>query len=252
MLVGSFLLTFILLTVVWMLAFGGSGTRGAGSEPTPSRSPYYTLAATPPPPTSTPPPPTPMPTPTRHPSASPSTVSTAAPSTAAPSADPLPSPVSTGFSPPPLRTALPSVIDLPSTTPGSTETYVVVGSAYVSSDVPSNGRLATNGDKAMLETTSTSSDALWVTYMLDPGQLPVGAVINSVDVAICGRGEGTFWEVYGPPGSEPHEYEVIQPEADGCWHFADAPTSDLSVLAGTMLDSRLLIERVEYTITFAQ
>ena len=77
-------------------------------------------------------------------------------------------------------------------------------------------------------------------------------MIVNVDVRICGRGEGDFWEVYGPDGGDPFEYEVLPPQADGCWHFNGAPGHDLSVIGAVMLRSRMTIEFVEYAITFGR
>lgn len=231
--IGSFLVTFALLVTGWMVA---TGTPAATASPTPSVAPTVAPVVSLAPVTPTPPrpeTPTPEPTPT----------STPAPATPTPT---------TTFSPPPMRTPPPSGEPLPSTLPGSTQTIVVAGNSYISADVPSHGRLLNTQRGALLETSRDSSDALWVTYDLPAESLPAGAVVHSVDVRICGVGEGDFWEVYGPPGGEPFEYEVIAPAADGCWHFSDAPPGDMTVIAAVMLQSRLLIESVEYTITFGQ
>ena len=117
--------------------------------------------------------------------------------------------------------------------------------------MPDGAELSRNGDLAVLRTTSTSADVLWVTYRVDPAQLG-GATIRTVDTAICGRGQGQFWEVYGPTGSNPVEYEVVPPSADGCWHFVDAATDDVSAIAIVMLESQLIIERVEFTVHTVQ
>jgi hypothetical protein len=126
----------------------------------------------------------------------------------------------------------------------------VDGNDYVSATVPSNGKVTKTSNGAVLETTRDHSDSLEVTYNLPRRALPRGASIHSVDVRICGSGEGDFYEVYGPPDAEPNEYEVTPPNPDGCWHFNGATGSDLSVVAATMLQSRMLIEKIEYVVTF--
>jgi hypothetical protein len=243
LLAGSFMLTFALLLTVWMVA---TGAPQATPQPSPTPAPPATLAPLPSQTPLTPGLPTPSApaAPTDDPTTLPSpTVS------APPSATPFPLP-SASWSPPPMRTPPPSIAPAPSVEPGEIQTLVIAGTAYVAADVPSNGQLLNTSRGALLETSRDSSDALWVTYDLPPERLPAGALIHSVDVRVCGIGEGDFWEVYGPPGGEPFEYEVVAPGADGCWHFFDAPAGDLSVIAATMLQSRLLIERIEYTITF--
>ena len=127
----------------------------------------------------------------------------------------------------------------------------MLGKQFTTYEVPEEGSLLLNGDSLVLRTTDDSSDALWVIYSLDPTALPAGARVHSISTAICGRGSGTFWEVYGPTGSDPLEYEVTPPDADGCWHFTDAQTGDMSAIAATMLDSTLVIDRVVFTVTFA-
>src|SRR4051794_20613366 len=245
LLIGSFIVTFGLLVSVWMISFGAF-RRNAPPEATPTHTPYYTLAATPPPatPTAAPTPtrtPTPTPTATRGPTAPPR-------QTATPLATPA---ASLSFTPQPLRTPPPSFA-LPGGSDGETQIFLVSGSAFVASIVPDGGVIDPTTNGVILATTANVSDALSVTYAFDASQLPAGAVISKLDTRICGRGEGQFWEVYGPVGSNPTEYEVTPPEADGCWHFSDAPDEDLSVVASTMLDSRLYVEKVEYTVTFTQ
>ena len=126
------------------------------------------------------------------------------------------------------------------------------GGGFVESQVPDGGSINPVGDSIVIETTENSPDALWVTYRPDLAALPADAQIISVDTRVCGQGTGQFWEQYGPVGSNPNEYEVTQPEADGCWHFTDAPADDLSVIASVMLQSSLSIEKVEYTVTFVR
>jgi hypothetical protein len=152
-------------------------------------------------------------------------------------------------SPAPLRTLPPSFVPS-SSKPGEGQTFTMLGKDYTSYQVPEGGSLLLDGDSLVLRTTEDSPDALWVTYTLDPARLPAGASITSVSVAICGSGRGDFWEVYGPTGSEPREYEIEQPDADGCWYFHAAQTSDISAIAATMLASTMVIDRVEFTVIF--
>jgi hypothetical protein len=238
LLAGAFVLTFALLLSVWMIGTGRSPFGGPRATPTlaPTQAPPVTASVAP----------TNQPTPT----ASPTIMPTATP-TASPSPTPTPPPLQTpSLSPAPLRTPPPSGSPLPSSQPGSSRTYTLTGIQYSSYQMPDNARLARNGDSLVLVTTAETPDVLWVTYRLDPALLPAGVIIHSVDADICGTGGGEFYEVYGPTGSDPTEYEVTPPDADGCWHFRDAPTTDMSVIASTMLDSQLVIERVVFTVTF--
>jgi hypothetical protein len=151
-----------------------------------------------------------------------------------------------------MRTPPTSTGPRPSGEPTGSQVFVVRGIDFATSDVPDDARLSQNGDSVVMETTSISADVLWLTYRVDEAALPAGATVVSVDSAICGRGSGQFWEVYGPIGSEPVEYEVVPPSVDGCWHFAAAPGDDLSVIAAVMLESILVVDRVEFTVHFAQ
>lgn len=147
----------------------------------------------------------------------------------------------------------PSSGPLPSGQPsGDSQTYTLMGKEFTTYQVPEEGSLLLNGDSLVLRTTDDSTDVLWVVYRLDPGLLPAGATVYSVSSKVCGHGSGQFWEIYGPTGSEPHEYEVVPPEADGCWHFHDAQTTDISAIAATMLDSTMVVDRVIFTVTFAR
>lgn len=127
---------------------------------------------------------------------------------------------------------------------------VLAGSDYEFADVPENGTLTRlPGGGIRLESTRIISAQLMVTWFPPAGSIPAGATITDVDVVVCGRGEGDFYETYGPLGSDPAEHEVEAPSPDGCWHYDNAYGDDLSVIAITRLQSRLDIERVEYTIT---
>jgi hypothetical protein len=235
---GTFLVTFALLISVWMIGTG--------------RSPFGGLAATP------------SPAPTQAPTAAPTEGSTLTPTASptptavpSPTASPTPSPTAPPLatpspSPAPLRTPPPSGEPLPSGQPGSTTTYTMTGAQFTSYQMTDHARLVRKGDALTLVTTSDSPDALWVTYTLDPPLLPAGAVVRSVDADVCGAGSGTFWEAYGPTGSDPNEYEVVPPDADGCWHFRNAATSDISVVVSTMLESQMTIQQIVFRVTFDQ
>jgi hypothetical protein len=238
LLLGAFLVTFALLISVWMFGTGHSPFEGLTATPTPAPTEAPTL-----PPTL---PPTPQPTATVTPTASPTSTPTAG-ATPTPTAPSLATP---SLSPAPLRTPPPSDSVLPSSQPGNSHTYTMTGIQYTSYQMPDQARLVRNGDSLVLVTTSETPDVLWVTYSLDPALLPAGVIIHSVDAAICGQGGGTFYEIYGPTGSDPTEYEVTPPDPDGCWHFRDAATTDMSAIVSTMLDSQLVIDRVEFTVTF--
>ena len=118
--------------------------------------------------------------------------------------------------------------------------------------VPEGARIRRIGTSVRVDSTADTSQAAWVIWHLSPDRLPPGAVIHSVDVRVCGSGEGDFWEVYGPDGSQPTEYEVSPPADDGCWHFTGAPGHDLTVAAGTELASTMTIDAVEFHVTFAR
>ncbi len=241
-LAGTFLVTFALLVSVWMIGTGHSPLEGPVATPSAAPTDVATLAPTNPPTQAPTLAPTPQPTTTSAPT--PTAASTLAPTTT-PLVTPSPSPA-------PLRTPPPSGDPLPSGQPGSSHTYTLTGAQYTSYQKPDNSSLLLNGDALILVTTAESPDALWVTYTLDPSLLPAGATVLSVDADVCGSASGTFWEAYGPTGSDPGEYEIVPTDADGCWHFRDAATNEISVIVSTMLESRMTIERIVFTVTFTE
>jgi hypothetical protein len=250
-LLGSFLLTFALLVSVWMVGFGGFGS-AAQPTATPYHTPYYTMAATPAPPTPTPEPtPTPTPQPTSTPSPAPTPTPLATPTVPVTPGASEPEP-SVEASPAPLRTAPASFVVPSIGADEQTQTVDIAGGAFVDSQVPDGGSITAQNDGIIIATTSHASDEASVTYRLDPSELPEGAVITEVDTKVCGQGVGQFWETYGPVGGTPTEYEAVPPDADGCWHFTNAPADDISVIASTMLDSQLYVDHVEFTVTVSQ
>jgi len=127
---------------------------------------------------------------------------------------------------------------------------VLRGDQYELADIPENGKVTpVAGGGIRIETTRLYSHQLMVTWFLPDDALPAGATITEVDVAVCGSGDGDFYETYGPEGSEPMEHEVEPPGPDGCWHYDDALGDDTSVIAIVRLGSHLVIDRVEYTFT---
>ena len=71
----------------------------------------------------------------------------------------------------------------------------------------------------------------------------------SVETRVCGQGGGDFYEVYGPYGADPVEYEVKPPAADGCWHFV-GEGSDYDVTVYVYVHATLIVDRIEYLVTF--
>lgn len=213
-LLGSFALTFSLLSVTWMVSLGRV------SDATPTRTPGSSLHVTP------------------------------APMPASSTPKPL-SEIATPTAPQVAATSAPSVAR-PSAADGQTQTVVIGGTGFVESQVPAGGSITPDGDGIVIQTTDSAVDALWVTYRLDVSALPRGSQVINVDARMCGYAAGHFWNIRGPFGSSPSEFEVAQPGADGCWHFANAPATDMSITASTMLKSSLRIKKVEYTVTFAR
>lgn len=182
----------------------------------------------------------PTPFQTRHPAGTPRPLTTRPPT---PTRKPAPTP-SDG-----RPAATPAPTTAPSVTAGGTITVVVPGDQYELADVPENGTVTPlPGGAVRLETTRIISAQLMVTWFVPEGSVPEGTTITGVDVAVCGSGDGDFYETYGPEGSDPMEHEVEPPDADGCWHYNDAIGDDTSVIAITRLASHLIIERVEYTL----
>jgi len=88
-------------------------------------------------------------------------------------------------------------------------------------------------------------------WTLATSAFPGDASVLAVETLICGRGEGDFYEVYGPYGADPVEYEVTPPSADGCWHFT-GDDSDYAITLYVSGDASLVIDRIEFVVTFDQ
>jgi len=163
-----------------------------------------------------------------------SVAATASPS-AQPSATVIPSPT-------------PSVTAGPTPIPAAGVTYTLKGNEYEDAQIPLGGTIDQLSGGAIQMTTGTAySDEMTVTYRLD---LPAGQVVKSYVVKVCGTGSGRFWETYGPPGSNPVEYEAAAPAGDGCWHFTGGSMTDTTVLAIIGGGSTMRINRVDYVLTF--
>jgi len=129
---------------------------------------------------------------------------------------------------------------------------VVLGSKYINPSLASNGKVTKLANGGMIMSSDrTISDPSEVQYRIPAGQIPAGTRITRIDVAVCGLGQGDFWESYGPSGSDPDEYEVTKPAADGCWHFNGGTGKDSLVRVAVEKLSSLRIDEVVYTVTKA-
>jgi hypothetical protein len=132
---------------------------------------------------------------------------------------------------------------------GVTQTFTVPLDKPRVSDVPSPDTLTPGLNGGIVVTTSRSAGhPAHLAWDLVPDGLPSGAVVEWVDVRVCGHGTGDFYEVYGPNGADPVEYEVTAPQADGCWHFA-GPTTDYNVTIYAYGDTTMAVDRIEMTLT---
>jgi hypothetical protein len=93
-----------------------------------------------------------------------------------------------------------------------------------------------------------SGHPLHLEWLFDPAALPAGSTVSHVETRVCGHGDGDFYEVYGPYDSDPVEYEVKPPAADGCWHFSGGP-SDWNISIYVYGDATMTIDRIEMDIT---
>jgi hypothetical protein len=227
MLLGSFLFTFSVLALGWMTLLGGGQPRPAASS-MPSASPASSAQPRPQP-SITPPATGDAPT-SAEPTASPaSTVTASATATATPAPTLAPTPQST-----------------------TSQTYVLVGAAYTSSEIPDRASIEPSGDGIALVTSTDDSDPLRVTYALDNSELPAGAHVLRAAVRVCGDATGTPYELDGPLGTSQSIVVSLPPESDGCWHLdAEAPF-DLTVAVVASGGARVEIRSVEYALTLAR
>ena len=212
----------VLLVAFLVIEQMGASSAVAVASPSPSAA--ATVVASAPPRASTPPKPS----------------ATAEPSTA-PSGPPGASTPAATSRPTPPRASV---------APGNTIEVVVLGHEYVESDVATNGKITLTPSAGILMTSTREiSTTTSVTYKLPGGSLPAGTTIKRLDVAICGKGEGDFWETYGPADADPSEHEVTSPDADGCWHYLGSNGKDTTAKAIIEKQSTLRIDKVVYTIT---
>ena len=231
LLVGAFALTLAVLVGVYLVVNGG-GPAGTAAVASPTPSPAATATPTPrPKPSTTPVAATPTPTPTAF--------ATEAPQETLPP----------GWSPKPITSSAPGVSPVPDTTFGTAITVKVRGADYSGFDVQPHSSVAKlSSGSAVLTSSMDDSQPTSVAYTLPASAIPAGRQIARLDTVVCGSGGGNFWEVYGPDGSDPTEYEAQKPGSDGCWHFTRAPGRDTSVHADVQLASSFRIDSVTFTV----
>jgi hypothetical protein len=172
--------------------------------------------------------------------------------TATPTPEPTPTrtPTPGPTSPTPRPTSAPPISSSPGT--NKTVTVTVNGADYDRASVePVDSSSITplpNGGVA-IQTDRTSHGTLYISWTVPSSEFPRSGTIAHIDTAVCGRGSGDFWEVYGPSGSDDAEYEATPPSRDGCWHFHGAPGPDTKTTAGVTLNSRFEIYKIVYTFT---
>ena len=221
LLVGTFVVTLAVLLGGY-LALTGGGPSGVAAIVSPSPS---SSAA-----------------PSRSPRTSP------APSTrpSAPSDAPSVAP-SASWTPVPIMSA-PVATPVPAGSSGAATVVIVPGAQFTAYDTQPHSTIAKlSSGSVVLTGTNDDSNPTTLLFELPKGSVPAGHQIARLDTVICGKGDGYFWEVYGPDGSDPQEYEAQPPASDGCWHFSRAPGTDTSVHADIQLASSLRIDKVVYT-----
>ena len=223
LLVGAFVGTLALLLGVYVLVLGG-GTSGVAAVASPTPSASSSVA----------------PSPSSRPSGVPSAAPTAS---IAASAGP-----SASWSPMPIMSE-PVSTPVPAGSSDAATTITVPGALFTAYDTQAHSTISKLSNGSVVVTgTADDSNPTTLMWELPKSAIPAGSKIARLDTLICGSGEGNFWEVYGPDGSDPEEYEGAQPAADGCWHFTRAPGLDTSVHADIQLASSLRIDRVVYTV----
>lgn len=185
-------------------------------------------------------------------SVQPSTSATPTPrATPTPKATPTPRATPTA-APSPTATSTPDPGDTQTPRPSRTEMVTVPGAKYTSADVPEGGTVTPlTGGAIRIETGGPVAVTLTVLYNLPAGSLPAGARIASIDTDVCASGSGNFWEVYGPAGSDPDEFEVEAPGPDGCFHFKAAKGSDTLVKTIVEKASQMVVTKIVYTVKLA-
>ena len=145
---------------------------------------------------------------------------------------------------------------VPTPTPltGQVRVYRIEPANYEEARIRGNATLEIlpNGSVRVTSTRESAADQ-YVEWRIDPeAVLPPGAPISTIETIVCGSGEGDWWEVYGPYGSDEFEYEVISPGPDGCWRFHERDRyTDFRVEIWLSGDATLTISRIEFHVTFA-
>jgi hypothetical protein len=150
---------------------------------------------------------------------------------------------------PPVTTASP----LPTFEPGAAIEVVVHGRDYDEVQKTETDTILDRGCAITLVTQKPDPEFMVMFYRLPDGLVPVGAQIERIDTLVCGRVEGELWEVYGPHGSNPIEYENSQPSgSDGCWHFEGGDGIDSDVTLYIRDDTEWRVEEIRYTVTLVE
>jgi hypothetical protein len=229
MLVGTFLITFGMLSVMWLTMAGNpDGKAAASPSHVPSPAPAAAAAAA-------------------------STVSPA-PTHGRPHASPtpsvVPSPTATAGATSSQPAAAPSAASSSTPSAANTSTHFVTGGDYVTSQVPNGGSVEAAGQGVVVQAPRTGTLATSVTYQLDSAQLPVGALVLRAEVLVCGGvSGGSTYEIDGPSGVSQTILSSVAPESDGCWHLESVAPSDLQVQVKATLGSRISVTTVEYMVT---
>jgi hypothetical protein len=229
LLVGGFALTLAILVGVYLVVSGG-GSSSTAVVPSPTPSPAATATPTPrPKPSATPAAATPTPTPTAF--------ATEAPQETLPP----------GWSPKPITSGTPGMTPVPDTTTGAAITITIHGADFDAYDVQPHSSVTKSGNAVVLTSSADDSQPTSVVYTLPKSAIPSGKAIARLDTVVCGSGGGNFFEVYGPDGSQPVEFEAPNPPK-ACWQFTRSPGTDTSVHADVQLQSRFQIDSVTYTV----
>jgi hypothetical protein len=179
--------------------------------------------------------------------------SSAAPSTAPPASAVVPSiapsPVAVTADPTASPPPSPVASSPPTAAAQVTRTYQLNVQQPSVTKIAPQDKLDRKANGGIVVTTHRDSDhPLHLEWLFEPARLPAGSTASHVESRVCGHGEGDFYEVYGPYDSDPVEYEVKPPAADGCWHFSGRP-SDWIISIYVYGDATLTIDRIEMDVT---
>ena len=170
--------------------------------------------------------------------------------TQAPAATLRPTPRTT---PRPTPTAPPTALPAPASLTGETRVYTIAPRDYAEARIRGNSTIEVLPDGAVKVVSTRESKAdQYVEWITEPTTvLPPGAEAATVLTIVCGSGEGDWWEVYGPYGSDEFEYELVPPRPDGCWHFNERGRyTDFRVEIWLSGNATMTISRIEFHVTF--